>query len=654
MKKYLLRNRVRNSILLAILLQSVVFGIGLFLSGTFAGTASRPYKVMESQAAEKNSLISGYMNNALLVANTMEKEIERLTDPVEIHDRLIDNLNHVSAADGAFYMDLDQRAGVVYSDGEPQVYSTAHGDISCVLGNSESRYSIALSRDWRPGFSSEEWERAENFWDGRGGGSMWYFIDNRLYYILSQEVKGSRRILGFQISGYTLDSCLKMDNPPYQGMQVLLLSQNGILYSGEKGIENGSYRIGADEEKGRLRMEYEGVTYAGVYSMLQVYGHINQGSVYLGVLCFQSELSEISVSAILMIIGVYIISIMIALVFSYIAIWLVLKPIQKLQEDIACQKPEEVHFEETGLVEIDRIHQALNDMAARLEESYSRYSFAIESAGEHVGSFEYQEEGGRVKISPSIISLLDIPQENVESDYTMERGKWLERQANLDLIEELEGGYSFTDQQGNIRAVSVRHRYESHGVFGIVIDKTDAYKEILRLKNISQHDHLTSLYNGAFMKEEGQTILDANRRRVNALVFCDLDNLKYVNDNYGHEMGDKYLKAMSDLLMEMAEGERCIAARLSGDEFALLFYGYEDRETIENRVREKYEQRPTLHLPDGSSRRLSASIGLAFAQRESESMEDLLKRADKAMYRVKRNTKNGISVYEKSDEAGMN
>ncbi len=55
MKKYLLSNRVRNAILLAILLQSVIFGIGLVVTGTFSGTANRPYKVMESQVSEKNS-----------------------------------------------------------------------------------------------------------------------------------------------------------------------------------------------------------------------------------------------------------------------------------------------------------------------------------------------------------------------------------------------------------------------------------------------------------------------------------------------------------------------------------------------------------------------------------------------------------------------
>ena len=60
----------------------------------------------------------------------------------------------------------------------------------------------------------------------------------------------------------------------------------------------------------------------------------------------------------------------------------------------------------------------------------------------------------------------------------------------------------------------------------------------------------------------------------------------------------------------------------------------------------------TIQLPDGTSRRINASIGLAFAQRESERMEDLINRADRAMYRVKRTEKNGIAIYDKTDEAG--
>lgn len=650
MKKRLLSNRVRNAILMAILLQSVIFGFGLMVTGTFSGTADRPYKVMESQVAEKNSLISGYMNNSLLIANTMEKELAKIKDDRKIHDRLIDNLNHASSVDGVFYLNLDGREAVIYRDGEPQIFSSAYGDIYCVVGSSKSEYPIALSKDWSPKLTSEDWAKAERYWAERTKGGKWFFGDNRLYYVISQEVYGSRRIMGFQISGEMLDSYLSLDNPPYKGMEVLLMTDGQILYGRDKASIGTDYEY--REEGNRISLTYNDASYDGVRSVLQVYGHMNGGTVYVAAVCYHSELAELSRSTIVMVAGVYLLSIVIAIIFSYIAIWMVLKPIQKLQEDITCQNPDEVHFKDIGIEEIDRIHQALNDMAAKVEQSYSRYSFTLESAGEKVGSFEYQKGGERVKLSSSILQLLDIPEERMGADSCVDYAMWEDIIRRLDRVAELEDGYSYIDRAGNTRAVTIRQRHEEHGVFGIVIDKTDAYMEILRLRNISQHDQLTGLYNASYLKKEGQKILDSNRSRVNALVFCDLDNLKYVNDNYGHEMGDHYLRAMADLLTEIASGEQCIAVRLSGDEFVLFFYGYSDRRTIESKVRDGYEGRSSIQLPDGTSRRINASIGLAFAQRESESMEDLINRADRAMYRVKRTEKNGIAIYDKSDEAG--
>lgn len=73
--------------------------------------------------------------------------------------------------------------------------------------------------------------------------------------------------------------------------------------------------------------------------MLQTYGYMDGGAVYVAAVCHHSELSALSYSTVIMVAGVYLFSILIAMIFSYIAIWIVLKPIQKLQEDITDQKP---------------------------------------------------------------------------------------------------------------------------------------------------------------------------------------------------------------------------------------------------------------------------------------------------------------------------
>ena len=116
--------------------------------------------------------------------------------------------------------------------------------------------------------------------------------------------------------------------------------------------------------------------------------------MYIGVVAEQSELAALSRDTLLMIVAVYSVSVVIAIIFSYIVIYQLMRPLRKLREDIAGQNPQGVHFEQSGLLEIDDIHLALNDMARRLEQSHSRYSFAMEATGEMVGSFEYVEGGG--------------------------------------------------------------------------------------------------------------------------------------------------------------------------------------------------------------------------------------------------------------------
>ena len=109
----------------------------------------------------------------------------------------------------------------------------------------------------------------------------------------------------------------------------------------------------------------EGHSYAGVRSILQLYGHMESGAVYIAQVADQSELSALSKDTVMMIVAIYGISVLIAIVFSYIVIYQLMRPLRKLREDIAGQNPQGVHFEQCGLSEIDDIHLALNNMARR-------------------------------------------------------------------------------------------------------------------------------------------------------------------------------------------------------------------------------------------------------------------------------------------------
>lgn len=600
---------------------------------------------MESQNSEKNALMSNNLNNTLRSANNMETELGRQEDQKAIQEGLVDNLNHMMSVTHVFYLDLDRRTGYLYRDGESAIYSADCGDISCEVGRPAAGAGVALSSRWKPRFEDARWERAEQYWINREAERQWLYTQGALCYVIAQEVNGHRRIMGAVVGGDMMGNYMSLDNPPYKGMDMFLLAEDRVLFSKDRSLAGLPYEM----RNGRVCMKIGGKSYDGVRDVLRIYGHMEEGEVYVGTVCEHSELSSLSRDTVRMVVLTYIICMIIAVIFSYIVINQVLKPLRKLREDIAGQRPEDVFFEPSGLMEIDDIHRALNDMTSRLEQSHNRYSFAMEATGELVGSFEYGKTGRRVKLSYALRHLLDIPEELVNADNSMLYEDWVRVLDKMQPVKELREGYWFEDGRHAVRAVTIRQQEEEHSVFGMVVDKTDAFKEIMRLRDLAQHDQLTGLYNALYLKVKGQQYLDENRSKVNGLVFCDLDNLKYINDTFGHSTGDQYLQAMAELLNDMAEGERCIPVRISGDEFALFYYGYETRQEIEQKVRCGYGSRPFMELPDGSKCRITASAGLAYAQRETEDIGDLLKRADQAMYYVKRNQKNGIAIYAKPD-----
>jgi diguanylate cyclase (GGDEF)-like protein len=118
------------------------------------------------------------------------------------------------------------------------------------------------------------------------------------------------------------------------------------------------------------------------------------------------------------------------------------------------------------------------------------------------------------------------------------------------------------------------------------------------------------------------------------IVYIDLDRFKEVNDNYGHEMGDKLLCAVTGRLAEVSQG-RAIGARLGGDEFALLVDGCRAADEIV-RIGETISKR--LGQPfmiDGVELVIGGSVGVAIAPDDGLDPSELVRRADIAMYRAK-------------------
>ncbi len=156
------------------------------------------------------------------------------------------------------------------------------------------------------------------------------------------------------------------------------------------------------------------------------------------------------------------------------------------------------------------------------------------------------------------------------------------------------------------------------------------------LRHLALTDDLTCLYNrrGFFASATQQLKLARRNGQPMLLFFCDLDNLKHINDSFGHREGDRALVRTADALEEVFR-DSDVMARLGGDEFAILALEASSRneESILNRL-EKSLQKANEEEPRYM---LSLSIGVArFDPSEALSLSDLMGEADRAMYEKKK------------------
>ncbi|HWD07662.1 MAG TPA: diguanylate cyclase [Actinomycetota bacterium] len=158
------------------------------------------------------------------------------------------------------------------------------------------------------------------------------------------------------------------------------------------------------------------------------------------------------------------------------------------------------------------------------------------------------------------------------------------------------------------------------------------------------HDALTSLPNRTLLLERLNPALARGARTGDklALLYLDLDGFKPINDEFGHDAGDSVLVEVARRLRGVVRPQDTVA-RIGGDEFAVMCEGFRSDTEIRSlvdRMADAIAQPIRIGGPGapagGQERRVTASIGIAFASGAEMSAEDLIRSADQAMYRVKR------------------
>jgi diguanylate cyclase (GGDEF)-like protein len=182
-------------------------------------------------------------------------------------------------------------------------------------------------------------------------------------------------------------------------------------------------------------------------------------------------------------------------------------------------------------------------------------------------------------------------------------------------------------------------------------DITERRLTEMRIAHMARHDGLTGLPNREYLREQlASAIADLSPTQQLAVLYLDLDQFKGINDTLGHAVGDELLKAVADRLRETA-GDGTIVSRLGGDEFVVVLSelsGRADAIRLADRLCSAMSKPFDL---DGHVLSTETSMGVCFAPEDAEEPNELLKRADLALYRAKAEGRGSYRIFEQEMDA---
>ena len=479
-------------------------------------------------------------------------------------------------------------------------------------------------------------------------------------------------VLGVEISVQHLKKLLPYDELAGDKAGSYMLSiQSGEEPVYENLVENGpifQQIIGSLEEirflptvqyKGGYKMESSDDTSQTIYGCIQYFQLYNTNTPFeqeqwalIGVL-ESKQLFGFADKVRATILAGTLVSLILGLLSVVVTSRVMTNPITLLVRKVKGSNPNlPVVFEKTWISEIDELADAITSLSGNVAESASRLSKIIESASIAIGAFEYRVREQQVFYTGRFFDIIEIDYDHGENGL-VDKETFEKRMLQFKLFSreaESDGTTVFQVQhaQDSPRWVRMKVFQEEKKVFGVVEDITQEVIEKKKLEYERDYDLLTNLLNRrAFYVALEALFAKPEELGVGAMVMFDLDNLKYINDTYGHDYGDRYIRCIAGVLKKFTPGN-AVLSRLSGDEFYLFLYGYPDKQRVETALgRLKRGVGNTVFpLPGDPAFRVRASAGVAWYPFDSDSYEKLIHYADFAMYTVKNTVKGEIRQFD--------
>lgn len=330
------------------------------------------------------------------------------------------------------------------------------------------------------------------------------------------------------------------------------------------------------------------------------------------------------------------------------------RPISRLSDEVAHARESRSSIpmlSATGIIELDRFSSAFTQLGREVLDTSTKFLRIMDMASVELGGYELRSAPDSIYVTDNFFDLLGMP--GVDADD-------LTAQSFRELLQRFERScphspapdgamlYHIRLPSGKERYLRIETTHEDGTQVGLAEDATANTLEKLRIEHECDYDTLTDLYNRrAFHRICAEFFCSPEKLGHAALLMFDLDNLKQINDTFGHDWGDEYIRRTGECFAKNAPA-RTVCARISGDEFNALFYGYNDQDTLRADIRalKAALEHSVVQLPSGRELRVSVSGGIAWYPESSTNLITLRKYADFAMYQVKHSRKGELLEFD--------
>jgi len=301
----------------------------------------------------------------------------------------------------------------------------------------------------------------------------------------------------------------------------------------------------------------------------------------------------------------------------------------------------------------------INDISKKLNHSNEQFHALVDIAEEFIyyrnidGTYQY--------VSPSCNKLTGFTEEAFyKKPYFMDElihkadcALWDKHKDNIGSKAEAEMlDIRIVTQSGEIKWIKhvcapVYDDNGNHiGIRASNIDISEQKNHQDKIYSMAYYDPLTNLPNRRLFERNLQAMIDEYQSKddVFSVMFLDLDRFKNINDSFGHKLGDKVLKKVTKLITRNCR-DKCLVSRFGGDEFVLICADIDNKKQATDFSIDMIKKIEQPMYIDDVSIYISASIGVAFYPEDGSDLGILIRNADTAMYKTKKDIENKVLFY---------